>query len=494
MFPSWRIILFIILIAFLSACSFHRQAEKSFNQPDDLIKELEAIVSDPNLHNAQIGIYIESLDDGRALYRHNEHKLFIPASNMKLFTTAAALVTLGPEWRYQTRVLSEGDVSDSILHGNLIVSGQGDPAISGRFHNNDALAIFKTWADSLRSKGVKRIEGDLLGDDSFFKGDRLGEGWQWDDESYYYSAQTAALSFNDNCVDISVIPGKKTGDAAIVQLDPATDYVTVINSAKTAPADSAESIRLLRRRAQNIIDLDGRIPVSADTQMESISIENPPLYFLSALRQTLINHGIEIKGNISILPDSELARVKQATLLFRHSSPAVSELIKVINKSSHNLYAEQLIKTMGAIKRHEGSFTAGTQYVSEWMNSVGIAPAGLIMADGSGLSRMNMVSPAAVATLLRFLYHHKYFESYYDSLPIAGVDGTLIYRMNATAAQGNVRAKTGFVRYARNLSGFIKDSRQRPYLFALLFNNFSTPVAYINAIQDRICVLLSNYR
>jgi len=494
MYLSWRLVLAILLSIYLQACSTREALKEKADRHDELMNALEAVVNDPNLQNAQIGIYIESLEDGYTLYRYNEHKLFIPASNMKLFTTAAALINLGPEWRYETKILAIGNITDGALTGNLIIKGQGDPSISGRFYDNDCLAIFNSWADSLRKKGIRKINGDLIADDTYFSGDRLGNGWQWDDETYYYSAQTAALSFNDNCIDISVFPAETIGAPARIRLSPDTDYVTIINTTKTTHSDTSESIGFIRRRAQNIIELTGTIPLSADTLIESISVEDPPLYFVSVLYESLQNAGIEISGKPRMLNAVENDQVNPPQVLFIHKSPELAELIKVVNKPSHNFYAEQLLKTMGALKKDEGSFGGGTTFVAGWLNSIGVPSEGLIMADGSGLSRMNVVSPNSVATLLRYMFRHKKFGYFYESLPIAGVDGSLKSRMASTAAQGNVHAKTGFVRYSRNLSGYVRDARQRPYLFVLLFNHFSVPVSYVNTLQDRICVMLSNYR
>lgn len=474
-------------------CSIQSGLVKPQSSLAVLEKEIACLLSDPNLQNATIGLYIESINDNKVIFRQNEHRLFTPASNMKLYTTAASLTKLGPKWKFTTPVYADGLISDSTLTGDLIIQGHGDPAISGRFYQNDPLAIFRSWADSLKLKGIRKIEGDLLADDSFFSGNRLGEGWQWDDEPYYYSAQTSALSFNDNCIDISVTPGRQIDEPALTSVSPLTDYVYLLNYSRTVPADSATTISFDRRRSLNIIEVNGNIAIRADTLTESITIESPAIYFITVLHQTLKSRGIAISGKARVLLRSEKPDYSRMKPLFAHHSPPLSELIKVINKPSHNFYAEQLFKTLGAKLSNHGSFEGGAKAIGAWLISIGLSPNEYSIVDGSGLSRLNLVSPFSTATLLRYMYRHKHFDYYYQSLPIAGVDGTLKNRMLKTSAQNNVHAKTGFVRYTRSLSGFISDATQRPYVFVMMFNHFTVPVSYINDLQDKICVILSNY-
>ena len=482
-------VLFISVILLQSCASnfFMRSETHKLNR---LREEINYLLNDPNLDNANIGIYIESLSDSKVIFNQNEHKLFVPASNMKLFTSAASLVRLGKQFRYQTIIGTDSALSDSILAGNLIIRGVGDPSISGKFYDGDILACFNNWADSLKNRGIIKITGNLIGDNSYFESDILAEGWNWDDEPFWYSAQPSALSFNDNCVDFKVNAGNKPGVPVSVVQAPSIGYLGVENKATTSSADSLAQLNITRARAQNIVQISGTLPFKSETVNESITVENPAEYFLKTFKQVLQNKGIKVQGK------TEIHSVNTAILdtLFIHYSPELAELVKELNKISHNFYAEQLLKTLGARYGEEGSFKKGSEIVSKWLYSQGVAPSEFIMVDGSGLSRMNMLTPLSTATLLRRMYNSKDFSVFYESLPIAGVDGTLKNMMRNSAAQGNVHAKSGTMRHIRNLAGYVRDKNNNPYLFVIMVNNHSVPVAYIKKLQSEICIVLSNFQ
>ncbi len=480
-------LIFIFSLIMLQSCASVfslRSSEKTLQQG------IQYLLDDPNLGNAFLGVYVESLDDGAVLFRQNEHKLFIPASNMKLYTSAAGLVKLGKHFRYQTIIGTDSTISDSILNGNLIIRGTGDPSISGKFNGGDILAYFNNWADSLKNRGITKISGNLIGDNSYFESDILGDGWNWDDEPFWYSAQPSALSFNDNCVDFRVSAGTAPGAPVMVEQAPEIEYLDVQNNAITSPADSLEHLNISRARAQNIALFSGTLPLGSKTVSESITVERPTDYFLKTFEKILQEKGIQIQGK------TETRSVFSAMrdTLFIHYSKELAELIKAMNKVSHNFYADQILKTLGARFGEEGSFKKGAEVVSDWLYSKGVAPSEFIMVDGSGLSRMNLISPLATATLLRKMYVYKDFSEYYESLPIAGVDGTLKNMMQNSAAQGNVRAKSGTMRHVRNLAGYVHDKNNKAYLFVIMANDYSVPVSYIKGLQSKICILLSNFK
>ncbi len=493
-FKRLFLLLLIASSLFFTQCTSYRLLGKKSDRLQQFREQVQFLLSDPTLSNAHIGVYIESLRDGAVIYSQNPFKIMIPASNMKLFTTATALVKLGPDFRFKTPVFYSGTVKDSALDGNLVIKGSGDPTISGRFFNGDRLAIFKSWADSLLKMGIKKINGDLIGDESLFKDPKLADGWEWDDEPYWYAAQISALAFNDNCVDVAVFPDSVPGAPVRYRLFPQNDSVEIINNAVVVDSAQERDLTVFRLRGQNTIVIKGNLPVSADTLWESITVEEPGEYFLNTLRNVLQQKGIEISGSVRLVKDQTSVDYAKMKLLFFYLSPPISEIIKVVNKPSHNFYAEQLLKTLGALFKNEGSFTAGSSVVREFMQSIGIAPEYFINVDGSGLSRKNFIAPIATAVLVKYMYRHKYFSYYYDSLPIAGVDGTLKNRMKGTTAEGNVHAKTGYVRHTRALSGYANIEQGEPVIFVMMFNNYSVPTPTINGIQDHICNLISGLR
>ncbi|WP_092346719.1 D-alanyl-D-alanine carboxypeptidase/D-alanyl-D-alanine-endopeptidase [Candidatus Chrysopegis kryptomonas] len=461
---------------------------------NQLRSELDDIFNNPSFSNAYWGVVIQSLETGEYFYRLNEHKSFIPASNMKLFTTAVALLKLGPDFKYRTNLYTDGEIKDGILYGNLFVRGTGDPTISGRFTNGDVIKTFKDWADSLIKLGIKEINGDIIGDDNYFDDQYMGTGWSWDDETYWYSAHISALSFNDNCVDLEIIPGKKIGEPALVKITPETKYVKINNFVTTVHPDSVTQIDFFRAPGTNVINVFGKISLRSKTYKESISVHNPTLYTVTVLKEVLESKGIKVNGNAVDIDDSQLnPDYETMKVLASYESPPLSEIIKVINKRSQNFYAEQVFRTLGKIFGGEGSTQKSVEVIKNTLSQIGIPPDAISIYDGSGLSRLNLVTPFQILTLLNYMYRHEYFSYFYESLPIAGVDGTLETRMRKTKAQGNVRAKTGYVQYARSLSGYVKTKDDEMLAFVMMTNNYLVPTSVANITQDIVCNRLANF-
>ena len=473
-------------------CAFFVKEKVSLDPKEKLIAEINALVEDPVLDNAYIGIYIESLTDSSVLYDLNKYDLFIPASNEKLYTSAVALEKLTPDFRYTTDFFVTGDVSDSVLSGNLVIRGSGDPSISGRFYDDDVLKLFNDWADSLTKKGITKINGNLIGDESYFSDYKLGEGWNWDDEPFYYSAQISALSFNENVVDLDVWAADSIGDSVAVKMIPPTDYISLTNNAKVIHPDSSSDIDVWRLRGQNVAELNGGLKKDSRDTI-SVTVEDPANWFINVFAEVLKSKGIELDGELKTAVKYDSLVYQQSKLLFRHHSPPLRDIIAVVNKKSNNFYAEQVFKTIGAEIKGDGSAEAGSDVIKEWLEEIGITGKYAYPVDGSGLSRMNLVSPLATAAVLRKMYFSKFYNDFYQSLPIAGVDGTLKRRMKDSPAVGIVRAKTGFVRHARNLSGYTTDRDGNVYLFVILVNNYRVKTSYINNFQDKIAILLTSF-
>ena len=491
---NWLLLIFPCLL--IVGCSTSAQISKTTDsQPNikNLQDKLAYVISDPNLFNAQIGLYVESLNRGETVFAHNEHKLFISASNMKIFTTATALLRFGPGFRYKTKIYHTRSVSSGVLTGDLIVRGSGDPTLAPRYSNGDSGSFFRDWADSLKSNGITKIDGNLIGDASYFQTDALGYGWQWDDEPYYYSAQISALSFNDNCVDVTVIASDKIGEAPTVYLSPPTTYVSIDNGAITTAPDSVRTLYLTRPRLQNKILVRNEIPINKPKLIRSISVEEPAKFFIHVLREVLDEKGIEVTGDLKIVNNPGEINYSAHSLVFTHHSPPLSDIINVVNKRSQNLYAEQLLATIAAEYGETASASAGIQVVNNTLARMGITINEFSMRDGSGLSRFNLISPHSVGLLLRYMFKHKYYSYFYDSLPIAGVDGTLGSKMKKTPAEGVVRAKTGTVGYVRNLSGYVKSKSGEEFIFSLLVNNYLLPTPSINNIQNQVGNLLATF-
>jgi D-alanyl-D-alanine carboxypeptidase/D-alanyl-D-alanine-endopeptidase (penicillin-binding protein 4) len=491
------IFIFILLIP-LSVYSSEPKGKDSILQYSyatiqEFWDQMEDIFNDPNFSSANWGVLIQSLQTGEYFYRRNENKLFVPASNLKLFTTAGALEILGPDYTFSTNIYLNGKIDGSILIGDLVVEGRGDPAISGRFYSGDLLKVFNNWADSLLAFGIDEIDGNLIGDDNQFEDKGLGEGWAWDNESYWFSAQSGALSFNDNCVDIIVAVDKKS-NLPVLSMAPDTKYIVPINKVIAVPDDSLTMIDVYRERGTNIVTVFGKIRVS-DSVKTYVSVNNPTQYFMVALKEVFENRGIKVTGFPQDIDDvTKSLNYGTMQKLFTHYSPQLKEIIKAINKNSQNFFAEQLLKTIGLETRNFGSVEFGLVALSQFFKDIGINPEDMNMVDGSGLSRLNLVTPKQIVDLLNYIYQSYNFIGFFNSLPIAGVDGTLGDRMKNAALRGKIRAKTGYLESVRSLSGYAYTGDNEPISFSIMVNNFNVPVKLAENIQDLVCLRIANFK
>lgn len=451
------------------------------------------------------GVVIVDLESGETLYERHPHTLFTPASNTKLFTTAAALEQLGPAYRYRTRVYADGVVRDSVLEGNLVVRGAGDPTIGGHTQEDDPTAVFRAWADSLRTAGINRITGHIIGDDNIFDDTRLGYGWSWDDTPYYYAPELGGLAFNENTVDLTIEP-RLVGLPGHVRWQPLnTDYVTVVNETVTMAAHKEEDEAYERPLGQNTLYLRTKLP-QGRTEEESLTVSNPTRYFVHVLRQVLVQQGIAVGG--APLDVDELERVPDYAApsmrpVASYDSPPLSEIARELNRESNNLYAEQLLRTLGveqpvdSVDAEPGSAEMGIEAAMRTYVNARIDTSRIQFVDGSGLSRHNLVTPRAIVRLLQHMWTHPseaVSSAFYASLPVGGRNGTLEYRFRGRArAQGRVRAKTGTLSHASSLSGIVRTADGTPLAFSVLCNHHLTDTDFVRAAQDIIVNALAAY-
>ncbi len=453
------------------------------------------IIEAPHFKPSYFGIYIEQPEERRVIFAHDPHKLFMPASNMKLFTTATALEILGPDYTYNTGLYLDGIIEKGIAKGDLYVKGSGDPTISGRHYDGDMLHVFKRWSCELKKQGVKKIEGRLIGDDNLFEEQELGYGWAWDDLSYYYAAKISGISFNDNCQDLYLIPADSVGQPAKILTKPSINYMQIQNELQTVPADSEKYIDFYRYPGTETVHLFGTIPVDSDTVIEWVTVDNPTLFFLNTFKKCLEDSGITLL-NTKDIDDLEINKpdYKKMQLLAQHESVPMSEIVRTINKVSQNFYAETVQKTLGLATHRKASRKDGIKAEKEWFAEIGIPPDNIFIVDGSGLSRHNLVSPYQMGTLLRTMKYHRHNQIFFNSLPIGGVDGTLKNRLEGSNAQGHVHAKTGYVGRVRTLSGYVNAKDGTDYIFSIMVNHYPTPTSLVNKIQDQIVTLLYNFK
>jgi D-alanyl-D-alanine carboxypeptidase/D-alanyl-D-alanine-endopeptidase (penicillin-binding protein 4) len=447
-------------------------------------ERLDSILADTSLAHAHIGIEVRSASGGQTIFERNSERLFVPASNMKLITGAAALEGLGPDYVFRTRVATEGPIQNGVLHGNLVVFGAGDPTLSARFLEGPR-DVFRAWADSLRAHGIHSIAGSLIGVDSAFPGPGLGAGWSWDDLASYYSAEYGALQFNEGAIRLDVYPGTGAGAPAVVVLDPATQYVPVTNRVVTTPPGGETRISVAREPNGPGILVTGE--VAADTTIgRDVAVRNPTMYFLSVLRETLRESGIRVDG--AALDADELEQddptVRRALTLFTQVSPPLSEILPGMMKPSQNWIAETLLATVGLELGEAGTARAGAAVVDSMFAAWGLPTNELRVRDGSGLSRYNLMSPDLIADLLAAMQRSPHREVWIASLPVGGEDGTLASRMAEPPLHGKVQAKTGSLSGVRALSGYLEAESGRRFIFSVVVNNHARTSSTVDRVVD----------
>ncbi len=496
------VVYFLILFCFLSGYaqkpdSLLPRPESPQNPLKELKKDIDALTANPDFANAHIGISVLSIETGEYFYRKNENRNFIPASTQKLLTTAAALEYLGKDFTYSTTMYLDGIIQDNgEFLGNIIIRGTGDPSISKHFYE-DPSDIFADWADLLDSMGINSIKGNIIGDDRYFDNIPYGPGWSWDDMSYAYSAQINALNAYDNVVEILLTPGDTIGDFAKYKLFPENNYLRVLNNVKTAPGSKPTSIDLHKELNANLAEISGDI--SLDTLIPEeisipVSIHNPTLYFLSLFRKALLDKGIRCR---SALIDVEAWNDKINYALLspagEHISPPLSQIINLINKKSHNLCADILLKTIAKETTGKGSFENGCSQVNLFAGGAGLSPENFVYADGSGLSRFNLISPSYQTALLSYAYRSGWSDIFMQSLAKPGREGTLEKRMIRSLAENSVSAKTGSMNNVSTICGYIRTRSSEIIAFSIMMNNFTVPISLAHNLQDLICMRLAGF-
>lgn len=493
---KFSLLLFLIsadILAQQKDTTAEKKSMQNFYNLAELRDHLDDSFNDQNFSNAVWGVLVKSLKTGEIIYKRNADKLFIPASNMKLFTSTAALNLLGPNYVFTTELSANGIIKNGKLEGDLIIQGTGDPAISNRFNEGSPTKIFETWADTLLSKGIREINGNIYGDDSAFDNTGLGKGWEWDNESFWFSAPSSALSFNDNTVELNISPAERNFPAQI-NIVPETKYISVISKVITVGDNEEQTITVSRLRGTNLISVTGKIRKSSQPVKEFVSISDPTMFFLTVLKEVFERKGIVVKGLIGSIDTADKIIISEnLSHLLTHESVPLFMILKELNKNSNNFYAEQILKTIGYEVYGFGTAENGVRACKDLFNTMGINPDNMVMADGSGLSRLNLITPRQIVNLLSYMYKSDQFNPFYDSLPIGGVDGTLANRMRRTAAQNNVRAKAGYSNNVSALSGYIKTVNGEILVFSIMVNNFLAPPALANYLEDNVCNRLANF-
>jgi D-alanyl-D-alanine carboxypeptidase/D-alanyl-D-alanine-endopeptidase (penicillin-binding protein 4) len=485
---AWgRTLLFFVCVARLGAASL-----------DEEITRL--IETAPAARGASWGIQVVDLGSGQTLYARDGGRLFVPASNAKLFTLALALMRLGADFKFETRVLGNAAPDAAgVLRGGLRLTGGGDPNLSGRpipYRNGasagNPLAAIEDLADQIVKRGVTRVEGGIVGDDTWYVWEPYPEGWAADDTEYDYGAPVSALSVNDNAFAVTVRPGARVGDPAAISLSPALEYYDIDNRVRTIAERGERKIHWDRRPGGPQLRVWGTIPLRDAGETQAVAIDDPAEYAARALLLALEERGVTVEGRVSVrhrVPGTEWTAPSGVELAWRGSAPLLEDL-RITAKVSQNLHAELALRAVARQRREDGSREAGLEEMKTFLGESGIAPEAYQFNDGSGLTRLDLVTPAAVIQLLRAMYGSPIRDEWIGLLPVGGQDGSLNTRFSDMPALGRIHAKTGTLTHVSALSGYAQRRDGSWVAFSILVNNHNSRAAEVRGVIDRICTLI----
>jgi len=449
-----------------------------------LADRIDAILARPGLAQADWGIEVRDAASGQVLYQRGAARPFIPASNLKLLVTTTAAYHLDPGYRYRTTVYATGPVRNGVLEGDLVLYGRGDPLISERF-GRPMMGVWAALADSLAARGVRRVRGGLVADDSYFEAEHLRDDWDKYDLRWWYAAPVGALGFNDNSVEVRIAPGR-VGDAPRVDWQPRSSYVQVDNDAVTVAAGRASTVDLERVEESRHIRVYGQMPANAGADVEFFAVPSGAEYAGETFRETLERRGIVIeRAGVRIVSDSLRSPARGATVLAEHWSDPLPRVIAPILLNSQNWIAETLLKTVGREVRGAGSWDAGITVERDFLTRVvGIDSADFALRDGSGLSANNRVTPRALVRLLGYVRRTPRMAIVRDALPVSGREGSLKTRL--TDLPGRVTAKTGYIGGVDSLSGWVEADDGHVAIFSIIANRTNQPSSRMKAGIDDV--------
>ena len=463
------------------------------------------LTASPDAARAHWGIRVIDTATGATLYEKNANSFFVPASNTKLFSTALALIRLGPDYRMVTRITAQaGPDAQGTVQGDLRLIGGGDTTLSARKipytkdepKGGDPLQAIEALAQELVSKhGVKRITGDIVGDDTAFVWAPFPPGWAQDDATWEYGAPVSALILNDNAFRILVRPGAQPGDPARLTLDPPVHGLVVHNLVRTVK-NGSRSIEFRRRAGSRELEVHGQIAASDAGLSELLAVDDPALFAARALFDALERRGVAIAGrpvaqhrdeaSVSDLKRGEPIGAASGVELVRRLSPPLVEMLRVVDKVSQNLHAETMLRVVARVRRNVGSREAGLEELKTFLEEAGVAEADYFLRDGSGLSRLNLLTPDTVTKLLLYMARSPRRDDWIGLMPVGSEDGTLNTRFKGSAAAGRVRAKTGTISHVSALSGYLEKPDGTLLAFSIFANNYNGPSSGARSTTDKI--------
>ena len=466
---------------------------------------VEAALAEAGADRGYWGVLVADATTDEELYALNPQRYFAPASSAKLFATALALATLGPDYRFRTTVETRGAVDDNgRLRGDLVLAGRGDPNLSNRRfpfekqteRDGPAEKVLVELVEGVWTRGIRQIEGDIVADDSYFAYERFPSGWAIDDMMWGYGAAVSALAVNDNTLSLELGPGEKEGDPARFGVEPWAGYYSIQNEVRTSPAGSERKLAVSREPGSRLFVLSGTLPLGTEPARLTLAVEEPAEHAAHLLLRLLEARGIHVYGEARArhLPRAESGDAPTPagtpTVLAEHLSPPLGDAVRFLNKVSQNLHAELVARVAAREKAGATTAEAALKFAQEFFKSAGIEEDDMVFYDGSGLSRRDLVTPRAEVKLLEYAARQPWGAVFRSTLPVAGDDGTLAERMKNTPAAGRIWAKTGSLEHVSALAGYATSVRGEHLVFAILGNNQNLRGSAASAVADKICVAM----
>jgi D-alanyl-D-alanine carboxypeptidase/D-alanyl-D-alanine-endopeptidase (penicillin-binding protein 4) len=482
---------FLIVHVLVAGCAKSRPATSP--PPLDPVKQLEndfsAILDGPGRHRATWGIVVQSIARQDRLFELNPQNLLVPGSGMKIVAVTSAAEAVGWDYTFETTLLATGPVTEGVLHGDLVIAGNGDPSVLGPA-GNDSLG---PWTAALREKGIARIDGRVVADDNAVEEPRPGFAWSWEDLGYTYGAMAGALNLGENTLALVVHAGTAENAPAIIESPSETGGLSIVNHATTGPAGSTGLLWPEWLPGETWLTIEGSIPLGSPPVRLGVASGNPTLWFARSVRARLVADGIEVSGDAVDVDDlAHPPDHAHAHVLYVHRSRPLADIVQPLLKDSINLYAEAVLRLATGRNGPRGT-GAALDATRARLESWGIPKDGIQIVDGSGLSRRNVVAPETLLAILLRAYDPSGSSPFMRGLPVAGRDGTLAFRMKGTAAEGNVIAKTGSLSNVRTLAGYVKSADGEPLAFVVIANNFEGTASDAVGAIDRLAAQLATF-
>lgn len=507
----------LLLLALLVASAAGRPADAGPGSPASgrspepaaLEKKIAALLRRADANRGFWGVFVARVSNGAILYTRGADHLFQPASNMKLLTTAAALETLGPEYVFRTTVETDAPPDAEGRVESLVLVGRGDPNLSARIlpmglkeeWSEPPDEVLRALARQVAASGVRAVTRGLVMDERYFIHEPHSRGWGIEDVAFGYGAPVVALAFNDNALRLRIEPGAAVGEPARVTVEHFPELYRLKNRVQTIAARGARRIYLERLPGSDQLDLWGEIPLGSMPIEEWVAVENPAALIAKVFRSALEEQGITVAPGVEVLRTSRLEAATggeappplRRVVVAEHVSLPLREAVRVVNKASQNLHAEMLLRTVGREMKGFGSLTAGLEVVEELLLKAGAEPRAYVLVDASGVSRQNLLTPRTVAQLLLYMAKSPRFKPFFESLPIAGVDGTLMERLRRTPLEGRLFAKTGTIEHTNALSGFLDLPDGEQIVISIFGNGHGMPASRGAEVVDGMALAIREW-